>query len=111
MQKEKAENDEIAKLFKNNKEFSFSERSIFNFENGNNNRFRIGTGYTFKLKYSFIRAELNYDYDFNSLNKNTLPFGNLTKVTNNALSINFVVESRSRIIRKKGKKVKIGRIK
>jgi hypothetical protein len=36
MQKEKAENDEIAKLFKNNKEFSFSERSIFNFENGNN---------------------------------------------------------------------------
>lgn len=36
MQKEKAENDEIAKLFKNNKEFSFSERSLFNFENGTN---------------------------------------------------------------------------
>ena len=81
------------------------------FENGYNNRFRIGTGYTFKLKYSFIRAELNYDYDFNSLNKNTLPFGNLTKVTNDALGINFVVESRSKVIRKKVRKVKIGRIK
>ena len=81
------------------------------FENGFNNRFRIGTGYTFKLKYSFIRAELNYDYDFNSLNKNTLPFGNLTKVTNDALGINFVVESRSKVIRKKVRKVKIGRIK
>lgn len=36
MQKEKAENDEIAKLFRNNKEFSFSEKSILNFENANN---------------------------------------------------------------------------
>ena len=79
------------------------------FENGYNNRFRIGTGYTFKLKYSFIRAELNYDYDFNSLNKNTLPFGNLTKVTNDAIGINFVVESRSKIIRKKVRKARIGR--
>jgi hypothetical protein len=81
------------------------------FENGYNNRFRIGTGYTFKLKYSFIRTELNYDYDFNSFNKNTLPIGNLTKVTNDALGINFVVESRSKVIRKKVRKVKIGRIK
>jgi hypothetical protein len=85
--------------------------NIANFENGYNNRFRIGTGYTFKLKYSFIRAELNYDYDFNSFNKNTLPIGNLTKVTNDALGINFVVESRSKVIRKKVRKVKIGRIK
>jgi hypothetical protein len=81
------------------------------FENGYNNRFRIGTGYTFRLKYSFIRAELNYDYDFNSLNKNTLPIGNLTKVTNDALGINFVLESRSKFIHNKVKKVKIGRIK
>lgn len=36
MQKEKADNDELAKLFKNNKEFSFSEKSILNIENANN---------------------------------------------------------------------------
>lgn len=85
--------------------------NIANFENGYNNRFRIGTGYTFKLKYAFVRAELNYDYDFNSLNKNTLPLVNLTKVSNDAIGINFVVESRSKDIRKKGKKVKISRVK
>jgi len=81
------------------------------FENGYNNRFRIGTGYTFKLKYAFVRAELNYDYDFNSLNKNTLPLVNLTKVTNDALGINVVVESRSKYVFKKVKKMKIGRVK
>ena len=81
------------------------------FENGYNNSFRIGTGYSFKSKYAFIRAELNYDYNFNSLKKNTLPMANLTKVSNDAIGINFVVESRSKVIRKKGKKVKIGRVK
>jgi hypothetical protein len=81
------------------------------FENGFNNGFRIGTGYSFKSKYAFIRAELNYDYNFNSLKKNTLPMANLTKVSNDAIGINFVVESRSKVIRKKGKKVKIGRVK
>jgi len=92
-----------------NKTIQFKQYgNIPGFENSYNSRFRIGTGYTFKLKYSFIRAELNYDYDFNSLNKNTLPSGNLTKVINDALGVNFVVESRSKVIRKKGKKVKIG---
>jgi hypothetical protein len=80
------------------------------FENGYNNSFRIGTGYSFKSKYAFIRAELNYDYDFNSLKKNTIPLGNLTKVSNDAIGVNFVVESRSKVIRKKGRKAKIGRV-
>jgi len=84
---------------------------ISGFEKENIYRFRLGTGYTFKLKHSFVRAEFNYDYDFNSLNKNTLPLVNLTKVTNDALVINFVVESRSKIIRKKVRKEKIGRVK
>ena len=85
--------------------------NIANFENGYNNRFRIGTGYTFKLKYAFVRAELNYDYDFNSIKKNTLPLVNLTKVTNDALGINVVVESRSKYVIKKVRKMKIGRVK
>jgi hypothetical protein len=80
------------------------------FENGFNNGFRIGTGYSFKSKYAFIRAELNYDYNFNSLKKNTIPLGNLTKVSNDAIGVNFVVESRSKVIRKKGRKAKIGRV-
>lgn len=87
-----------------------TKTNIPGFENGYNTRLRVGTGYSFKLKYVFIRAELNYDYDFNSLDKNTLPLVNLTKVTNDALGINFVVESRSKIIRKQVRKVKIGRV-
>jgi hypothetical protein len=80
------------------------------FENGFNNSFRIGTGYSFKSKYAFMRAELNYDYNFNSLMNNTIPMVNLTKVSNDVLEINFVIESRSKVIRKKGKKVKTGRV-
>jgi len=36
--------------------------------------------------------------------------GNLTKVSNDAIGVNFVVESRSKVIRKKGRKAKIGRV-
>jgi hypothetical protein len=85
--------------------------NIANFENGYNNRFRIGTGYTFKLKYAFVRAELNYDYDFNSLNKNTMPLVNLTKVTNDALGINLFIETRNKYVSKKVRKIKFGRVK
>ncbi len=84
-------------------------RDIPNFENGYTTSLRIGTGYTFQLKYSFIRAELNYTYGFNSLKKNTIPLVNLTKVTNDAIGINVVIENRS-ILSKKVSKFRIGPI-
>ena len=79
---------------------------IINFENAYSTSIRIGTGYTFKLKYAFMRAELNYYFGFNSLKNNTIPMGNLTKVTNDALGMNLVIENRNKYLNKKVRKLK-----
>ena len=69
MQKEKAENDEILKLFKNNKEFSFSERSIFNFENGNNINQNSFMEYIKKNGYDNIHYSEESTENTNKLNR------------------------------------------
>ena len=83
-----------------------TRNSIINFENAYSTSIRIGTGYTFKLKYAFMRAELNYYFGFNSLKNNTIPMGNLTKVTNDALGMNLVIENRNKYLNKKVRKLK-----
>ena len=84
-----------------------TRNSITNFENAYSTSIRIGTGYTFKLKYAFMRAELDYYYyGFNSLKNNTLPMGNLTGVTNDALGMNLIIENRNKFVNKKIRKPK-----
>lgn len=80
---------------------------IPNFENGFTTSFRIGTGFTFQFTHSVIRAELNYAHSFNSLKNNTIPLVNLTSVTNDALIVSMVIDSRYKKIKNKAPKFKM----
>lgn len=80
---------------------NYQTRPIENFMKPFSTSLRVGTGYTFDLKYAFIRTELIYSYGFSSFKRNTLPFGIMTEVKNDALGLNIIFENRNIFLRKK----------
>ncbi len=64
------------------------------FSKNNETNLRFGFGYDFKFKYVNLRPAFGYSFGFNSLNKNTIPNFNLSKITNNQYIVHFVLSQR-----------------
>jgi|LauGreDrversion4_2_1035121.scaffolds.fasta_scaffold417826_2 hypothetical protein len=72
------------------------------FSKNNETSIRFGLGYDFKFKYVNLRPEFGYSFGFNSLNKNTIPNINISKITNNQYILHFVLSQRmNKVIYKK----------
>ena len=69
-------------------------RNTGSFVKNNENGFKIGFGYDFKLKYVNLRPEIGYSYGFDVLKSNTIPNFNFTRVVNNQYSFNIILSQR-----------------
>lgn len=64
------------------------------FTRDNETSLKLGIGYDFKLKFVNFRPDFGYNFGFNSLLRNNIPYGNLTKLVNNQFAFRLILSSR-----------------
>lgn len=79
-----------------NKSISYNGSNIYSptITRDNETSLKFGIGYDFKLKYVNFRPDFGYNFGFNSLLKNNMPYGNLTKLVNNQFAFRLILSSR-----------------